>query len=495
LMIYETGTTALLVQCTFLNNTTGSTIKPAGSDVSMANASTLTLENTLIWGNEPVVIYTTGATVTATNSIAKGVYNSLPWVTEAILFADSSNPTGSDGQWRTPDDGIGLGTCSPAINAGNNSYVPLTTDIADQPRVYTTTVDAGAYEFQQINPVVTPAVNISPGVLPACVGNLVQFSSTNSGAGAPPVYDWQLNGVDVGNTTPSFSSSSLANGDMVSCTVTSTDACDYGQTATSTVNMKVVPAPAISLAATASGACAGSPLSFTASLVGAGTDPGLQWSVNGSISSGSGLTYESSELKNGDILTCTLTPGAGTCSTTQAESNGVTAVVYPLPVVAVTPADTSVLYGTQVTLTGSGSTDITSWQWTPTGSTAPGIEVLAETAEQRYTLTVYTADNCSASAIAEVKVYPPLRMPSGFSPNGDGHNDVFRIPPGTQVNLQQFSIFDRWGNRVFSTQNADVGWDGRVGGQQAPAGTYVYIVVGSNTNGAVNIKGTVVLIR
>jgi hypothetical protein len=64
------------------------------------------------------------------------------------LFINESNPIGPDNKWRTADDGLRLKPCSPAINAGDNSFVPvdITTDIAGEPRIQLGTVDIGAYE-------------------------------------------------------------------------------------------------------------------------------------------------------------------------------------------------------------------------------------------------------------------------------------------------------------------------------------------------------------
>jgi gliding motility-associated-like protein len=86
-------------------------------------------------------------------------------------------------------------------------------------------------------------------------------------------------------------------------------------------------------------------------------------------------------------------------------------------------------------------------------------------------------------------------MPNAFTPNGDGINDVFRIPPGMTLQLTELDVYDRWGMRVFSTRNIGQGWDGTVGGGLAPAGTYVYIVSGSDLKGPVSAKGTVMLVR
>ncbi len=68
-------------------------------------------------------------------------------------FMGVSNPQGADGIWMTADDGLRLGNCSPAENAGDgtsgSSVMTKTTDIAGQPRFYNgSTVDMGAYEYQ-----------------------------------------------------------------------------------------------------------------------------------------------------------------------------------------------------------------------------------------------------------------------------------------------------------------------------------------------------------
>ena len=86
-------------------------------------------------------------------------------------------------------------------------------------------------------------------------------------------------------------------------------------------------------------------------------------------------------------------------------------------------------------------------------------------------------------------------MPNAFTPNGDGFNDIFRIPPKVFLHLEEFSIFDRWGNKVFSTRNINEGWDGRFKGHLLDAGSYVYFISGTNEKGDVRAKGTVVLIR
>jgi len=94
-----------------------------------------------------------------------------------------------------------------------------------------------------------------------------------------------------------------------------------------------------------------------------------------------------------------------------------------------------------------------------------------------------------------VKVGRPLLMPNAFSPNNDGTNDLFRIPPGVAMQLDEFSVFNRWGVRVFTTHQISEGWNGTINGMPVDADTYVYIIKGRNEKGAVLAKGTVVLFR
>ncbi|MBC8053218.1 MAG: tandem-95 repeat protein [Sphingobacteriaceae bacterium] len=94
----------------------------------------------------------------------------------------------------------------------------------------------------------------------------------------------------------------------------------------------------------------------------------------------------------------------------------------------------------------------------------------------------YPAGDVSAEGPTFVKlVRGPLYIPQGFSPNGDGVNDVFIISNslGKRIHLD---VFNRWGNRVYKSSSYQNDWDGRCTegiylGQDLPVGTYYYIVV------------------
>ena len=90
-------------------------------------------------------------------------------------------------------------------------------------------------------------------------------------------------------------------------------------------------------------------------------------------------------------------------------------------------------------------------------------------------------------------------MPSAFSPNGDGVNDYFSFVQHCMLSQMQLDIYNRWGKLVYSGQGPDARWDGRVNGQMAPEGVYVWVINYEGRFRRNNMtrqqKGTVTLLR
>ena len=68
-------------------------------------------------------------------------------------------------------------------------------------------------------------------------------------------------------------------------------------------------------------------------------------------------------------------------------------------------------------------------------------------------------------------------MPNVFTPNFDGYIDTFYPFPYTSVEKVEMTIFNRWGNIVYETQDPDINWDGRdyKNNSECPEGTYFYV--------------------
>ncbi len=85
---------------------------------------------------------------------------------------------------------------------------------------------------------------------------------------------------------------------------------------------------------------------------------------------------------------------------------------------------------------------------------------------------------CKTSAAAAVSartLATNVYIPSAFSPNGDGKNDVFKIYSNL-VSTMEMKIFNQWGELLFSTSNPADGWDGTYKGKKQPTGVYIYAV-------------------
>ncbi|TVR78298.1 MAG: gliding motility-associated C-terminal domain-containing protein [Chitinophagaceae bacterium] len=115
-----------------------------------------------------------------------------------------------------------------------------------------------------------------------------------------------------------------------------------------------------------------------------------------------------------------------------------------------------------------------------------------------YTVTSLSPDGCDA--IASVTIFVEFEkgviVPSGFTPDGDGLNDVLKpILTGT-YQLEEFKIFNRWGQLLFETTDENIGWDGTFQGAEQPVAVYVYyLIVRDHTGDTEIIKGNVTLLR
>jgi gliding motility-associated-like protein len=86
-------------------------------------------------------------------------------------------------------------------------------------------------------------------------------------------------------------------------------------------------------------------------------------------------------------------------------------------------------------------------------------------------------------------------MPTAFSPNGDGINDCFGLKFWGAVTNLDYSIYNRFGERIFHTKDAAKCWDGKFKGVLQNIGVYVYVIKANTPCGEVNNKGTFILMR
>lgn len=162
--------------------------------------------------------------------------------------------------------------------------------------------------------------------------------------------------------------------------------------------------------------------------------------------------------------------------------------------------DKIILAGDTVLLDGSVKGTAVNYLWTSTGNVTVS-QVLqpsvAPTIETSFTLYATSTLGCgNASAVVTIHVYKDVFMASAFSPNGDGLNEIYHVFKLDSYQLVSFAIFNRFGKRVFSTVNANDGWDGTFQGEPQAIGHYVYYLELKHVGGRkITRKGSILLIR
>ena len=172
--------------------------------------------------------------------------------------------------------------------------------------------------------------------------------------------------------------------------------------------------------------------------------------------------------------------------------------VVSLPVV-VAGADTILSYDDLYDLGGNptGPTEAT-YIWSPLNNFVlesdsieanPSIVVMSS---EVYTVIVTDTNGCKNFDQVEVQLIPDIVVPTGFSPNGDGINDTWIIQNLNQFNNTRVSVFNRWGTRLFTTQDVNEHWDGL----ELPVGTYYYIIEFDGYDGIPDhLEGSITIIR
>lgn len=267
------------------------------------------------------------------------------------------------------------------VDAGTNSNTFSSTSIADGDQVtcdVTSSLDCVSPGTVSSNTIqvdivaaIAPSISINASATSICAGTNVTFTATSSNAGANPTYQWKVNGMAVGTNSNTFSSSSLSDGDQVTCEVTSSLACASPQSATSnSIQITYLPAmvPTVTISASATSICAGMNITFTANATNGGANPVYQWKVNGIAAGSNSNMFSSNSLNNGDQVTCELTSSLACASPGTVTSNSIQITHQPpvVPTITIAGTPTNICPGTNVTFTANvtneGANPIYQWK-------------------------------------------------------------------------------------------------------------------------------------
>ncbi|MGI4867538.1 MAG: gliding motility-associated C-terminal domain-containing protein [Janthinobacterium lividum] len=394
-----------------------------------------------------------------------------------------------DYQWESSPDNV---TWKAIANITTLSYAPTAITATTY---YRRRVLAGAcgltYAYTnvvtvQAQQLLVPAVALP--TLPAqCAGLALTFTPAPTNAGAAPTYRWFVNGTQVA-TGPTYTSSTVADGDVVQVELTPTVGfCATGTAVAATrVSRTAVPLPKLTLLLkTTLPVCVGAPVSFSLDqATNVGTNPQYQWQVDGvNVSGATATNFTSTTLRDGQSVTLVVRTTDACGQPATATSGAVRVLVNP-PVHVSAGPDKTITEGESVTLEGTadGSYPVT---WTPSSTLALGTNPLRPVATPAATTTYVLsagAGYCADQSPVTVTVLRRVRIPNAFTPNADNNDDTWQIANIEEYPGNHVLVFNRWGQKVFeaSGYSRSNEWNGTSNGQDLPFATYYYVITLGN---------------
>ena len=249
------------------------------------------------------------------------------------------------------------------------------------------------YSFQLILPTAAlVSITSSDTDNSICAGATVTFTASATNGGANPSYQWYVNNSPTGSNSSSFTTSSLTNGSVVTCVMTSDLSGATSNPATSnsiTVSVVNPLTPSVTIFGNQA-VCAGQTLSLGAFASNSGSSPAFQWIVNGT-NVGTNISSYAFIPVNGDIVNLVLTSNSTCVTSATANASPINVTVNPLP-------STPTISQNINTLTSSSASGN---QWYYNGTLISGATSQSYTAslEGSYTVLVTDSQGCSASSL------------------------------------------------------------------------------------------------
>lgn len=350
---------------------------PTYSPTSLVNGDVIycQLTSTLSCAT-PSAVNSNSITMTASASVVPTILISTPTNTicgTSAVFTSTITNGGSTPAYQWKKNGTNVGSNIPTYSPttlvnGDVVYCQLTSNLAC---ASPTAVTSNSVTIT-VSSSVTPTILISTASNTIC-GSSAVFTSTITNGGTP-AYQWKKNGANVGSNIPTYSPTSLVNGDVIFCQLTSNLSCASPTAVSSnsiTMTISTTVAPTI-LISTPNNTICGASAVFTSSITNGGSTPTYQWKKNGANVGSNIPTYSPTTLVNGDIIYCQLTSNLACASPTAVNSNSITMAVSSssvTPTILIsTPSNTICGSVAAYTATATNGGPSPFYQWMKNGS-------------------------------------------------------------------------------------------------------------------------------
>ena len=383
-------------------------------------------------------------------------------------------------------------------SAGTGTPTPSTAAAGSTDYYVSQTINGCESDRAQIAVIVHPAVmaGISFSKSPACSTDSIGISFSGN-APANATFAWNFGGANVisgsgqGPYNVQFPQQDTF---TVSLTVTS----QYGCTDATTANIVVNTPPIADFILTPS-VCVDQLIDIQPAddaLYGTNYDWNFE---DGDVLFGNNSGVYMVQWHTPGVKTVSLTMSSGVC-----QSNALvkTIVVHGRPVAQILPLDnTNTCLGDTLTFEAGSIDSGNLYAWEPASSFADSTGIIRrgiiKSASAYMTLNVTDIYGCKASdsVLITAQQCCQVILPSAFTPNGDGTNDVFRMRTDGHHVLQTFRVMNRWGQIIFNTQDEHTGWDGTFNGVPQDLGTYTYYIKYQCDGKSITQQGDILLVR
>ncbi|MBL0201121.1 MAG: PKD domain-containing protein [Chitinophagaceae bacterium] len=327
-----------------------------------------------------------------------------------------------------------------------------------------------------------------------CAGNTITFTSGYTNNIGTSWY-WDFGDAQILNTTLGNTATHIYTTAQTNITVKHVVSI-VGSVCAADTTFNIIPIiqqiPVASFSIKKDTACESIPLAFTSATAGISI-----WSWNFGNGSGTTVPPFNRAYSNAGTYNVTLTvTDANNCTSLPATD---LLVINPTPIVNAGP-DKIAYFGYPVTLDASVlPPSAYNYLWTPSAGLS-AINILRPTALPAVNTTyILQAEDvnthCKATDAVFVKAVTEVYIPNAFTPDGNSLNDKWEIPSLAQYPQAVVTLFNRYGQKIFETNNyVNNMWDGTFKGAKQPGGSYVYFIKLNDNRNQV-FQGLVTIIR